>query len=274
MSAVALRSDSPLPRVAGGLRARFAASGGITHLAQLHQHDGYRLRLPHSAHGLDAVMINTGGGVAGGDRITHEFHLGEGASALITSQAAERIYRARDALPARITTRLELAPGTSAIWLPQETIVYSGARLHRSLEVSLPADAQATICEILIFGRHAMGETLGPGLIRDDWRVYRAGRLIYQEALRLDGDIGSLLVNPFCAAGAQAIACILHVSPMAEDRLAAIRAGVTLQGMAASAWDGKLVVRAVAHDAAALRGQIARLMPILSGRAMPRIWWS
>src|SRR5262249_6094174 len=53
----------------------------------------------------EAVLINTAGGVAGGDRLDTDVSAVDGAAITLTSQAAERIYCALDR-PARITTTL------------------------------------------------------------------------------------------------------------------------------------------------------------------------
>ena len=196
-------SDEPiLPdyvRAAGGVRLRFGWNGARTQRLEAAESGGYRARFPTSHDETsEAVLINTGGGMAGGDHARVRIAVDSGAHAVVTTQAAEKIYRSQGS-DTRVETSLSVAGGARLDWLPQETILFSGARLARSLDVDLAADARLIACETLYFGRTAMGETMARGALRDRWRIRREGRLVFAEDLRLGGEIeaaGHILAVP------------------------------------------------------------------------------
>lgn len=262
-------------RVTGGVRASFVVGEGEpSRVASLSERDGYRLRFPLAADGLQGVVINTGGGVAGGDRIELGFIAETGADVLITTQSAERVYRALAGSQAHTTVSLSADAGARLVWLPQETILYDGARFVRRLVAEVAPDARLLIVEPIGFGRKAHGESLRSGLLNDQWRIRRGGRLVLAENVRLDGEITRTLSRPFVASSAHVSATLVHVAPDAEDHLDAVRALVQDADVeiAASAWNGMLVVRGLASEVAPLRAVLAVLVPALTGRSMPRVW--
>jgi urease accessory protein len=264
----------PIPRMQrarGLVRAAFARRAGTSRLVALRQEGSAKLRLPRSAGAPRAVLINTAGGWAGGDAFRTEIAVGGEAEAAITTQACERVYRSTGA-PARVATRLEVGAGGRLDWLPQETILFDGGRLERRLEADLAEDATLLAVEAVILGRGAMGETVRRGSLRDDWRVRRGGRLIHAEALRLEGEIAAAAARPATLDGARAFATLLLVAPEAEARLDATRAALGAAG-GASAWNGKIVARAVAPDGLALRRAVVPALAALrDGRPLPRFW--
>ena len=262
-------------RAHGELRAEFARSGQRTEVRRLFETGGYRLRLPRShAPGCDAVIVNTGGGMAGGDHVRIRATAGAGSDATLTTTAAEKIYRG-DGATTRVEVGLAVEAGATLHWLPQETILFDGARLSRRLDAAMSGDASLLIGEILVFGRRAMGETMRHGLVEDRWRVRRDGRLVFAEALRLEGAIADRLDRAALGAGARASAALLYVAPGARDRLDAVR--TALDGSdgctaGASAWNGLLSVRALSPSPAHLRSAILPVLTLLHGRPLPRSW--
>lgn len=263
-------------RARGELRARFANVGGRTGVAQCFEGGGLRLRFPRVQPGLvpgcEAVTINTGGGMVGGDTAHLDFEVEYRAAVTVTSQSAEKIYRATGATT-YVDTRLTLQQGATLEWLPQETILFDQARFHRRLEADLAAGARLLLVESLVFGRLAMGETVRTGSLRDRWRIRRGGTLVFAEAVRLEGAIGETLDRPALGGGARAMATLLLVAPDAEAQLAAARdalAGFAEGG--ASAWNGMLVVRCLSPSPERMRAAIIRLLASLRGRAAPRVW--
>jgi urease accessory protein len=261
-------------RAAGAVRLGFAAAGGRTRLIVRDEGGGYLVRTPrHDGPGSTAVLLNTGGGMAGGDRLSFAAEIETGAIALIAMQAAEKIYRSQG--PAtRIDVSLRLAPESRLDWLPQETILFSGSVLQRSLNADVAADAVLTIGESLVFGRSAMNEAFEAGAYRDRWRIHRAGKLLFAEDVRLDGAPALLLARPASGRGARAVATILHVAPDAEAKLDAARAalGGGPVECGASAWQGLLLMRFLAQDAQALRLRYRAALAWLCGDYLPR-WW-
>ena len=152
------RGDPPgRQRARAEARGSFARVGGRTEPARLFETGGLRWRFPRSSSLCEAALVNTGGGVAGGDSYSVHLTLSEDAEVEATTPSAERIYRSNGPA-ASIATRLELRPGARLFWLPQETLLFEGARLERRLEVEASGDAEFLIAETLVFGRLAMGE--------------------------------------------------------------------------------------------------------------------
>ena len=264
----AATSRSEPQRSRGALRLGFERLDGRTRLARRFEEGCAKVRLPRG--GADAILINTAGGLTGGDRLSIEAAAGAGASGLLTSQACERVYRAAEG-EAAVAIRLSVAPGARLDWVPQETILFDRGRLVRTLEADLTGDAALLVCEAVIFGRHAMGETVASGFLHDCWRVRRDGRLVLAEDFRLDGAIASRLARPAVLGGGAACATLALLAPDAERHLGAVREAVEPLG-AASAWDQKLVARVVAPDGLALRRVLSPLLTILLGRPLPRVW--
>lgn len=275
-----------LQRTVGALRLAFLNGPRGTRLETFYQQGAARARLPRVAAGEppEAVLINTAGGLTGGDRMDADVRIGAGASATITTQAGEKIYRAGDG-ETTIRNRIEVGAGARLAWLPQETILFDQARLDRTLEVALAEDATVLLSEAIVFGRTAMGETVRDGLVRDRWRVRRAGELVFADGLMLHGEgdrgAGEMLARPGALDGACAMASVLFVSPHAENRLDAVRAALEpfhegpdgeVHG-GASAWNGLLAVRVVgAHGAALRRALIASLAALRDERPLPTVW--
>lgn len=273
---LARNPDSPLsspPRADGEIRAAFVAHGARTRIGRLYETGGLRLRFPKSGQACEAVVVNTAGGVVGGDRARLNFAAGAGAHVALTTQSAEKIYRT-DGPAARIETKLTLEAGASVDWLPQETILFDQAALTRALEVDMAADARLLACESVVFGRLAMGETCARGALRDRWRVRRDGRLVFAEDVRLEPGPTALLDRPAIGAGARAIATMLLVAPDAQARLTDCRAVLEGAGCdgGASAFEGLCVVRLVSPSPDVLRATILALISRLVGRAAPRVW--
>ena len=222
----------------------------------------------------EAVLINTAGGMTAGDRFSYGMSVSGDGGLTATTQAAERVYRGNEGA-ARLEVKLKVGEGARLHWLPQETILFDNARMERRLTARMAADAELLIVEPVVFGRTAMGERLTSGHFSDMWWVYRGEKLIHAEATRLDGDLTDMMQRKATAGGAVAMATVLFVAPDAEARLEQARslldasAGVTA---AASAWGGKLVLRFLAGDAAAMRRDLMRFLTRFRNTDLPRVW--
>ncbi|MDE1146948.1 MAG: urease accessory protein UreD [Azospirillaceae bacterium] len=241
---------------------------GLTRLDRLYQSGSARLRLPKGP-GLEGVLINTGGGLTGGDVLETEVIVPVGARATVTTQAAEKIYRASGGEAVVLN---QLTVGGRLDWLPQETILFDGARLARRLDVDMDAGATLLAVESVVFGRTARGERVTSGLFRDDWRIRRDGRLAYADRVRLSGDIDAQLSRPAVAARARAAASCLYVAPDAEAQVDAVRGLLGGVSAGASAWNGLLALRLVAADGQALLRALAPVIEFLRGMPVPRVW--
>lgn len=242
-----------------------------------------RVRFPRSGRrgaALEAVLINTGGGLTGGDSSQAIIRAAPSAQLVVTTQAAEKVYRSDGALT-RIAVDLAAEAGASLAWMPQATIVFDGARMERSIAADVAPDARLLLVEPVILGRTARGERFSYGQLHDSWRIRRGGRLVYADGLQLDGDIAGLLDRRASAGGWAAFATLLLVAPDAESRLETVRAALGLPDELAahldagvSAWDGMLAVRLLARDGAPLEVAIRRAIAALGVAEVPRIWHS
>ena len=246
---------------------------GRTRRHHLHESGSLRVRFPSpEADGLSAVFVNTAGGVAGGDRFDIDIAAGEGSRLTLTTAAAEKIYRA-ESVPAQLNISLKAAAGAHLGWLPQETILFDRARVSRRIDIDLAESASLLLCEIVVFGRAAMGEQMRQGEFVDRWRIRRGGRLVFAETVRLDGDIGAKLASPAIAKGGVAIGTAL-IMPGDEALVERIRTlSDTFGGeVGISAWNGFAMARFCAQDAARLRADMMAVLGRASGSALPRLW--
>lgn len=277
MKALAAMQDSK--RIFAANRARGRIALGVvsvdsrTRRMQVSEEGSLRVRFPNpSATECEAVIVNTAGGIAGGDRFALGIDVGPGAELVVTGAAAEKVYRAIDA-DAQMAVTLSVAKGGALRWLPQETILFDCARLSRSIDVELAESASLLFAEAVVFGRSAMGESVMQGRLIDRWRVRRGGRLIFAETLRLDGGIADRLAKPAVAKGAAAIATVLLV-PGTDDAIAKVRAlGEQFAGeVGISCWNGIAVARLCARDGAALRRDLVAVLATLDRKTLPRLW--
>lgn len=265
-------------RARGEVRAVFARAGERSEAARAFETGGLRLRFPRSGTECEAVIVNTGGGMAGGDRARVDLTVGPQARVVATTQSAEKIYRSEDDAVC-VETRLSVEAGGALAWTPQETLLFESARLERRLEADVAADASLLLIEAVTFGRLAHGETRIAASFRDRWRVRRDGRLLFADETRIE-NAGATLDRPAAGRGARAIATILCVAPNAEAQLPALRAA--LESVAAregepldagaSAFDGLTVARLACASPSRLRAALIEAMLTLRGRAAPRVW--
>jgi len=292
MSGVTLRSERPHPsavtrtppvfeRCDGASELRFARRDGVTSLAHLFQRAPCRVLFPNPpADDLPlAALLTTSGGLAGGDRVRISIAAEESAQAVVTTQAAEKIYRSLGP-ETRVEVALTAGPDAWLEWLPQETILFDRARLARRTTAAIEHGGRLLAAEMIVFGRTARGERLSVGLLHDHWSVRVAGRLAWIDAIRLDGDIAGRLDAPAGFDGAMAIATAIYVGPDGASLLSLARAlALDSESRAgASLVDGILLARFIGRDARALRADLARYLADLRRAAaglparVPRLW--
>lgn len=274
-----------LERSLGKIRLGFGRRGQGTAVADLFQFGCAKVLFPMVEPSVmrEAVLLNTAGGLTDGDRLCADLSWGTGAWATVTTQAAERVYRSR-AAPSRIETTLALDAGALALWLPQETILFDGARLERRTEAELDPAARMIACESLIFGRTAMGEVVRSGAITDTWRVTVGGRLIFADGFRLDGNVAAALDRPAVAGGARGIATVIYTGADAAQHVPALRGTDVPVGAqtTCSCLGHVLVARIVAQTGLGLRKALSEalttLMRSVAGAGapllLPRVWMS
>lgn len=239
---------------------------GPNGLRRLREAHSAKARIPFGSR--EAILINTGGGLAGGDRFAFDITAEEGASLTVTSQAAERVYRSLGPA-AEVDVKLTAEARATLMWLPQETILFDGAALSRRIDADLAADARLLAVESVILGREAMGETVTSARLHDRWRIRRGGRLVFADDVAFDG---APPASPATLGPARAFATLVLLGPHAEDLLDKARSAIGEKG-AASAWSGKLVARLAARDGFDLRKSLIPALTLLAGGAdLPKTW--
>jgi urease accessory protein len=261
------------PRADGHARVAARLRDGASVLADLHERGSAKARLPRThGDGLQAVLLNTAGGVTGGDRFLYEGAAQAGARLVLANQTAERAYRAQPGQTGRIETRLAASPGATLDWLAQETILFDRCALRRSLTVEMAEDSRVLLVEPVVLGRKAMGETVTEGFFADSQTIRRGGRLVYADRTRLDGPIAEIAAGPAVLGGARAWASIVYAAPDAADRLDEARALLRDADAGASAFDGLISARIVSPDGYALRRTLLRFLREFRRAPLPRVW--
>lgn len=246
--------------------------GGISALADLHQSGSAKILMTPARDAVEGVILNTSGGLTGGDTLSIRAEAQAGARLRLTTQAAERVYRTPDQTAARVRNDLVVRSGARLDWLPQETILFQNGHLRRSLTLRMAADARALIVEPVLFGRLAMGEVVTHARFHDSLTLWRDGALLFRDATTLTGDIAARMDRPAIGHGARAMALVVFAAPEAEAHLAPIRAQLPATAGVSLLRDGLLVMRVLAEDGFGLRRTLIPVLDRLSGDALPRSW--
>ena len=256
-------ADTDLERAAGVGRIVLGGSGSGTRIVDVFERSPVRIMFPRIGGGgvEEAVLVNTAGGIAGGDRLEFDVTALADASIAVTSQAAERVYRALSE-PARIATKLRAGEAAKLAWLPQETIVFNWARLDRKTDIDISSGARLLALEWLVLGRAAHGEVMAGGSISDHWRVRKDGRLIWADSFRATGDVFPHLHRKALLADCRALGTLVFFGPDLDTRLARVRdiASSLDCHCAATLVAGLLVVRLAAVGSADLRRVLRTLL--------------
>lgn len=262
-----------LPRAMGQVALSAKATTRGTVLDRLRQSGSSKALLPRGdGDGLTAVLLNTAGGVTGGDHFRTSVEAGVGTQVTLTTQASERGYRALPGQMGSIESRLRLGTGAKLHWLPQETILYDGAALSRRLEADLTEDASFLAVESFILGRAAHDETVRDLRLSDHWRVRRNGKVIYADALRIQGDPSAITTERATLGGHRAFASILLAAPDADVHLTMLRSILSDTGGASLIRNGILAARLTAPDGFSLRKTLIPALEFLRGAKLPRPW--
>ena len=243
-------------------------------LGQLYQRGAAKALLPRTYGPMsEVVLVNTAGGITGGDR--YQYRCDATASrVVVTTQAAERAYQSSTKDIASIDVHLTATDGAMLHWLPQETILFDQSRIDRRIEVDLDGSSECLVLESLVFGRHAMGEQLNRCHFTDSWRIRRDGKLVHAEALSLTDDVAALLDAPAGAARAQMAATLVYVGPRLEQIEADIKTALPslTSRVATSVWQDRLVLRLLAAETMGGKTDLHHILKFLRGQHLPRVW--
>ena len=269
-------------RAVGHGRVSFkAAADGATKLDRLYQQGCAKIRLPrvYGSRAAEAVLINSSGGLTGGDDLGWNVTCGPGTHGVATTQACEKVYKSVSGT-AKVATTIRVADGARLDWLPQETILFNRASLERTLDVELEGSARFMAVETVLLGRIAMGENVHALTFDDTWRIRRDGRLIHADALKLDGNVTKFGAAAAILSGHLAFASLCYSGPEDSEQLGAlaqtahdlINSHEDCTG-GVSAFSGKLLIRLTAPQGMQLRAALIPLISLLrAGEPLPRVW--
>lgn len=245
----------------------------MTRLRALRQSGSLKLAFPRSFQAqAEAIVINTAGGITGGDRFSLEAKAGTGATLSLTTQAAERAYRAQTGEVGQVDTRLVVEDGAQLKWLPQELILFDHCALRRRLDIQLAPKAQLLMVEPVVFGRAAMQETLNDVFFEDRIAIWRGGAPLYVDGMDLRGHAARHLRRSASAAGAGAMASVVMVDARAARFLAPVRDILPQTAGASLLAEDTLVIRHLAADSLELRRALVPVLDLLTDNTLPTSW--
>jgi urease accessory protein len=261
-------------RAVGRISLAVAATPSGPARTRVYESGSLRLRFPKGqvSATLDAVIVNTAGGMTGGDRFDLDIEVGAGARLTVTTATAEKIYRSLG--PAtEIAVKLDVGPNGALAWLPQAMIGFNRMRLRRTMDVRVARNASLLLAEATIFGRSAMGESVREGHLFDQRRVRVDGVLVFAETIGLDGDIAQRLAQAAVAKRGVGVASVLKF-PARHECADAVRSiqDSFLGEVGISTWNGLAVARFVAPDGASLHRDLIGVLNALGARPLPRLW--
>ena len=259
-------------RVSGAAAASFKVSGDKTRLDQLYQQDSAKIRFPKTWNSeVEAVLINTAGGLTGGDKLSWDLRLAKDAKVVVSTQACEKAYRSSSGV-AQLNTHVHLESRSILHWLPQETILYNGSSLNRSFDVTMETNSSLLVVESLVMGREAMGEVVDSCFFKDRWRIRQEGKLIFADDLKLEGNENSLAQMT----DYRAVASLLFVGRQDNEQLLVLadrlRELCPLKTAGFSTFKGKITGRILAENSYSLRQALFPILKFLRGSELPRVW--
>lgn len=258
------------PRARGCVRLSVKGTPRGTAIDGLHQAGSAKVVFPRARTGLQAVTVNTAGGITGGDRFEYAFAASEDTHLTITTQAAERAYGAQSSQTGRLDSTLTVAEGARLDWLPQETILFDRSRFARKMQIELAPSARLLFVEPLVFGRAAMGEGCTDIEFLDRIDIHRDGGPLFVDAVTLRGNVTDQM--KVLAQGAGALASLVYVAPDAAAHLDPIRAILPVTAGASVIGEDLLHVRFLAPDSFDLRAALIPVLDRLTQNSLPRAW--
>ncbi|NDP43500.1 MAG: urease accessory protein UreD, partial [Aromatoleum sp.] len=263
------------------LALRFAREPARTVLAGRRHTGPLRVQKALYPEGPDVcqvIVVHPPGGIVGGDLLDIAVTADPGAHAQLTTPGAAKWYRSGGS-EARQCTRLNAGEGATIEWLPQETLLYDGARASISTRIELAAGARYIGWDVTTLGRTASGERFASGKLHQTFELVRDGALAWCERTVLDGGSRALRSGAILG-GAPVFGTMIAAGGIGDNGLlAACRAVVCVSGEGAVTRLPKVIVaRYRGESAVAARTYFALLWrvlrPALAGREAvpPRIW--
>ncbi len=249
-------------RAHGHLKLHMKQSG-VEHIREV---GSSKVRLPPGSG--QAYLINTAGGLAGGDDFSNDILIAQNSALTITTQAAERVYRSLGP-PASVENKIRIEAESTLCWLPHETILFDGASLDRRIDIDLDISSRFLGLEATIFGREASGENINSIFFREEWHIKQGGKLIHSDIIKLQTELPS---SKATLENNRATATLIFIDAKANINLEQLRVAIGAHG-GVSAWNGKLVARLIAKDGMILKKTIVSALSVLADPAeLPKTW--
>jgi len=165
----------------GALQIEVALKDGETRVTESYAHaplhylpPSYRDQVPL------LTIVNSSGGVLGGDRLDMAIRLGPGATLSVRPQAATKVYRS-DRGTAYSGCRFTLGAGARLDYLADEIIPFAGSDYTQTTQVDIAADATMLLAEIVTAGRIARGERFAFTRLAMDLQCTSGGTLLLRD---------------------------------------------------------------------------------------------
>jgi len=262
-----------------GLALELAPRHGRTVIARRDMHGPLAVQKALYPEGdlAHVYLLHPPGGLVGGDSLAIDIATAPGARALVTTPASGKVYRSAGSV-ARQDVHLDVAPGSSLEWLPQDTILFDASRYAGRTRIDIAAGGRYLGREQLVLGRPAHGDDYAEGAA-DQLLDIRVDAVPLLEE-RLCFAAPSPFMHAPWALGGRRVIGALHASPADDACVETARAVAAPDGIevGVTRLDGLLCLRCLGHDATATREFLGRvwqaLRPAVIGReaSVPRVW--
>lgn len=205
------------------LHLRFARQEARTALIE-NRHQGparvQRAFYPEASGRAHVYLLHPPGGYVGGDCQALSVQCDPHAEVLLTTPSATKCYRS---LGPTVSLQQRFSVGRRAYleWLPQETIVFNGARVSNMVRVDLCSDASFLGWDILCLGRPASAELFTSGFFNQRFSVWRDGKPLWIE--RGDYEGGSALLQNRFGLGGHAVTATFICTEVSESVMRSLR---------------------------------------------------
>lgn len=270
-----------LQRLSALGRLSIEAESEFSELLRVHTKGGLQVRQQRKdpRRHLELSLINTSGGLTGGDALGWSIRANKGSWCTLSTPAAEKIYRSVAGV-AKVDIDIDVGPDACLAWLPQETILFDEANFERNALFQIVSSSKLLITETLVLGRQASGETIKLLQCSDRWKVYSDGHLIHREDLNLN-HIEPLLLNGASGlSGMKTITTLIYFGPDAVEHLPTVRhdlksLGPNIIAACSAATIGKsskLICRLIAPELYNIKACLSALVQRLNNKHLPKSW--
>ncbi|MYL23475.1 urease accessory protein UreD [Halomonas alkaliantarctica] len=176
---------------AASLNLTLAKRHGATRLTRAHHYGPLRVQRPFYPEGHDGAchvyLLHPPGGLVSGDALTIGAHVEPNAHALLTTPAANKLYKTdSQGVAWEQKTHLNVADGGTLEWLPQETLAFDGSKGEQRTTIDLHGSARCLGWEVVALGRPASKLPYLSGRIEQRFRLTRDGQPLWLERQPLD----------------------------------------------------------------------------------------